>query len=167
MDLLIRKFLQEHILFKEYANEEFIQSLAASMKPRMFVDGAYIIRKGEIGRAMFFNLKGIVEVISEDGESVITLLEEGSFFGEIGILYSMPRTVSCRSRGKSIILTLTKESLDNALKPYPEIEKSIATIAKARLQMHMKKIESQVTDHFGKELTIFITQQELQNVHFI
>jgi hypothetical protein len=45
MDTLIRNFLKEHILFKDYANEEFVTLLAKQMKPRMFVDGAYIIRK--------------------------------------------------------------------------------------------------------------------------
>jgi CRP-like cAMP-binding protein len=95
---LIRNFLRDHILFREYANDEFIDSLVTAMKPRVFVDGAYIIRKGEMGKAMFFNLKGIVEVISEDGnyrldkgETVQNVMGEGSFFGEIGVLYSVPR----------------------------------------------------------------------------
>ena len=70
MENLIRKFLQDHVLFKDYANPDFISSLAASMKPRIYVDGAFIIKKGEIGRAMFFLLKGTVDVVSEDGELV-------------------------------------------------------------------------------------------------
>ena len=164
MDQLIRKFLQEHVLFREYANPDFISSLASSMKPRMFVDGAYIIRKGEIGRAMFFNLKGNVEVISDDGETVINVMQEGSFFGEIGVLYSVSRTVSCRSNGKSIILTLTKEALDAALAPYPQIAKSIALIAEQRYSSHMKKKESAVNEEFGEELNLCITHNELQNV---
>ena len=67
MDVAIRKFLNSHILFREITNELFIDALVAAMKTRVFVDGAFIIRKGEIGRAMFFNLKGNVEVISDDG----------------------------------------------------------------------------------------------------
>jgi CRP-like cAMP-binding protein len=156
--------LREHVLFKEYANEDFIASLAKQMKPRMFVDGAYIIRKNEIGKAMFFNLKGSVEVISDDGETVINVMEEGSFFGEIGVLYSVPRTVSCRSKGKSIILTLTKEALDDALKPYPQIAKSIALIAEERYESHLKKRESSVGEEFGEELNLAITYNELREV---
>jgi hypothetical protein len=45
MDELIRRFLKDHLLFKDYANEDFVAALAKQMKPRMFVDGAYIIRK--------------------------------------------------------------------------------------------------------------------------
>ena len=71
MDIAIRKFLNSHILFREITNDLFIDALVAAMKTRVFVDGAFIIRKGEIGRAMFFNLKGSVEVISDDGTLLI------------------------------------------------------------------------------------------------
>jgi F-box/leucine-rich repeat protein 7 len=40
---------------------------------------------------MFFILKGTVDVVSEDGEMVSNVMTEGSFFGEIGVLYSVPR----------------------------------------------------------------------------
>jgi F-box/leucine-rich repeat protein 7 len=164
MDKLIRNFLEGHVLFKDYANEkEFISSLVRSMKPRIFVDGAYIVRKGEIGKAMFFNLKGCIDILSDDGETVINTMEEGSFFGEIGVLFSVPRTVSCRSNGKSIVLTLTKESLDCVLKPYPDIEHSISLIAKERYSTHLKKLESAVNQDFSEELDC-ITQKELREV---
>ena len=71
MDLAVRKFLANHVLFRDVGNPEFIDSLVSVMKTRVFVDGAYVIRKGEIGRAMFFNLKGSVEVISDDGTAFI------------------------------------------------------------------------------------------------
>jgi CRP-like cAMP-binding protein len=61
-------------------------------------------------------------------------------------------------------LTLTKESLDATLKPYPLIEKSIALIAEERYSTHLKKKESMLSDKFGEELTACITQNELQNV---
>jgi hypothetical protein len=45
MENLIRKFLEEHVLFKDYANPDFISSLVVAMKPRIYVDGAHIIKK--------------------------------------------------------------------------------------------------------------------------
>ncbi|KAI8902399.1 hypothetical protein BC833DRAFT_573403 [Globomyces pollinis-pini] len=164
MENVVRKFLEEHILFKAYSNSNFMDSLAKAMKPRMFADGAFIIKKGEIGRAMFINLKGTVDVISEDGESVVGVMEEGAFFGEIAVLYSIPRTVSCRSRGKSIILVLTKEEFHKTLEPYPQIAASIALIAEQRYALHVKKVESNVNDTFGEELHTCMTQNELRNI---
>ena len=54
MEKLIRKFLEDHVLFKDYANPDFITSLVVAMKPRIYVDGAHIIKKvfgfGNLGR---------------------------------------------------------------------------------------------------------------------
>jgi F-box/leucine-rich repeat protein 7 len=62
----IRKFLEEHVLFKNL-DQNFIQTLSTSMQSRIYNPSEFVIRKGEIGRAMFFVLRGDVEVISEDG----------------------------------------------------------------------------------------------------
>ena len=67
MEANIGKFLQEHVLFKNL-EPSFLQALAGSLQSRVFGANEYIIRKGEIGRAMFFILRGEVQVISEDGE---------------------------------------------------------------------------------------------------
>ncbi|KAJ8327512.1 SCF ubiquitin ligase complex subunit [Batrachochytrium dendrobatidis] len=165
MDISIRGFLEDHLLFKEYAsNTGFIDTLTNLMKTRVFSDGAYVIRKGEVGRAMFFVLRGEVEVISEDGETIINVLKEQSFFGEIGLLFSIPRTVSCRARGRSILLVLTKESLEKAVEPYPRIAVSIAQIAEERYTSHIKQVESSVQVEFGEELKIGVTQQDLKTI---
>nr|KAJ3422097.1 hypothetical protein HK105_001173 [Polyrhizophydium stewartii] len=77
MDISIRGFLENHILFKDYAsNTDFIDTLANLMKTRVFSDGAFVIRKGEVGRAMFFVLRGEVEVVSEDALSIAQIAEE-------------------------------------------------------------------------------------------
>jgi signal-transduction protein with cAMP-binding, CBS, and nucleotidyltransferase domain len=70
MDQNIENFLKEHVLFKDYYNEEFIATLARNLKMRVYTDGTYVIRKGEVGRAMFFILRGEVEILSEDGKSL-------------------------------------------------------------------------------------------------
>lgn len=89
----VMDFLRNLPMFREYCNDnQFINSLAAQMKLRQFHSGEFIIRKGEQSQAMFFILKGSVEVISEDGdESTRKTMDVGSVFGEIGLLFSIPR----------------------------------------------------------------------------
>lgn len=60
------RFLEQHVLFKDL-DVSFLVDLANLMQTRVYNDSDYIIRKGEIGRAMFFVLRGVVEVVSEDG----------------------------------------------------------------------------------------------------
>ena len=67
MDTSIQGFLRNHILFKDYATDEFIATLSSLMKTRLYEDGAFVIRKGDVGRAMFFILRGEVAAVSEDG----------------------------------------------------------------------------------------------------
>ena len=45
---------------------------------------------------MFFINRGRVEVVSEDGEVVFATMNEGKFFGEISLVFSVPRTASIR-----------------------------------------------------------------------
>jgi len=64
-DSLIKN-LHEHFLFKN-VDQEFLESLVNEMHIRLFNKNDNIIVKGEVGRALFFILKGEVSVISDDG----------------------------------------------------------------------------------------------------
>jgi hypothetical protein len=68
LDVSVFKFLREHVLFKDVDDEKFIEKLASSLQIRVYADRDLVIRKGEVGRAMFFILRGQIEVVSEDGK---------------------------------------------------------------------------------------------------
>ncbi|KAJ3098251.1 hypothetical protein HDU97_004173 [Phlyctochytrium planicorne] len=159
----IRKFLENHVLFQNL-DEEFIMSINNSMQSRVYSQNEYVIRKGEVGRAMFFILRGEVEVVSEDGETILNVMKEQSFFGEIGVLFSVPRTASCRARGRCIILNLTKEKLEKLLEGYPQVSEAIAMIAQERFSLHMKQEKSSMKVEFGKEIQLGITNKDLKSV---
>ncbi|KAJ3159299.1 hypothetical protein HDU86_001902 [Geranomyces michiganensis] len=164
IDATIQTFLKTHVLFKDLHDDEFIITLAAAMQTRVYTDNSYVIRKGEVGRAMFFVLRGEVEVVSEDGETVINLMKEESFFGEIGVLFSVPRTASCRARGRCIILTLTKSGLEKAAANHPEVASTIQSIAEERFSSYMKQMESSMLIEFGQELRLGMTQIDLKKI---
>ncbi|KAJ3392721.1 hypothetical protein HDU92_008224 [Lobulomyces angularis] len=159
----IKVFLKEHVLFKGL-DEEFIELLSTSMQIRVYNDMDYVIKKGEVGRAMFFIKKGIIEVISEDGEMVINVMKEGFFFGEIGVLFSVPRTATCRSNGRSIALILTKEKFAKAMAACPQAARVISLLAQERFSSYIKQQESKVEIDFGDELNMAVTKDDLQNV---
>jgi hypothetical protein len=70
LDVSVSTFLRGHVLFKDIKDERFIEKLASSLQIRMYAEKDIIIKKGEVGRAMFFILKGQVEVVSEDGKNL-------------------------------------------------------------------------------------------------
>ncbi|KAJ3118719.1 hypothetical protein HK098_005849 [Nowakowskiella sp. JEL0407] len=162
-ELSVRNFLEDHVLFKGL-DDQFLSSLTNEIQTRIYNDNDFIIRKGEVGRAMFFVLKGEVNVVSEDDETIINVMKEQSFFGEIGVLFSVPRTATCRAKGRCVILILTKEKLHRAVEPYPKVAEAIALIAEERFQSYVKQKEAAADMEFGEELKLGITKDDLQNV---
>ncbi|KAJ3277606.1 hypothetical protein HK104_003166, partial [Borealophlyctis nickersoniae] len=163
LDKAICQFLEDHVLFRDL-DPEFVGTLPALMQTRVYGDGDYVIRKGEVGRAMFFVLKGEVEVVSEDGETIINVMREESFFGEIGVLFSVPRTATCRAKGRCILLTLTKDAMKRAIEGHPQAAFAITQIAEERFTGYMKAKEDNVHVDFGEELQLGMTQSDLKKV---
>jgi len=83
---------------------------------------------------MFFIRKGRVVVYATDEMTEIAYLDEGSFFGEIGILFHQNRSVSVRSITASLISTITNQEFKTILKSFPEYRKFIKKIAIQRLE---------------------------------
>ncbi|KAJ3244442.1 hypothetical protein HDU78_010986 [Chytriomyces hyalinus] len=159
----VQKFLQEHVLFKGL-DEKFLNTLSNAMQSRIYSPGEFVVRKGEIGKAMFFVLKGEVEVISEDGETILNVMKEQSFFGEIGVLFSVPRTASCRAYGRCMILALTKERLQKVLQLYPKVAEAISILAEERYAAHMKQKQAAMTVDFEDEINLSVTSDDLKKI---
>ncbi|KAJ2963737.1 hypothetical protein NQZ79_g1248 [Umbelopsis isabellina] len=91
---------------------------------------------------MFFLLRGVVHVCSRDNECIFATLHQGSFFGEIGILFSIPRTANIIADTKCCVACLTAETLQSILPQYPQVEKVIRFEAEERLSMlHKKRLQ--------------------------
>ncbi|KAL1921420.1 uncharacterized protein VTP21DRAFT_11136 [Calcarisporiella thermophila] len=134
----ISSSLLSHPLFSR-ASPQFIAHLTSRLHCRFFAPNDIIIREGEPARAMFFLLRGRVKVCSKDEESVYCELAGGSFFGEIGILFSIPRTATIVARTKCFIAALRADDLKAVLPLYPEMERIIRFEAEERYAMLMKK----------------------------
>ena len=67
-----------------------------------------------------------VEVVSEDEPpAILATLIEGDIFGEISLVSSIPRRVTVRAKTHVDIFTLSKESLDEVLQHYPDMQEVI------------------------------------------
>eukprot|EP00158_Paraphelidium_tribonemae_P006673 Partr_v1_DN27930_c1_g2_i1_m11842 putative cyclic nucleotide-binding len=123
----------------------FIQDLERRMNYRHLQPGDSIIKEGELGRAMFFIIRGLVTVSSKDGESVFADLGPGQFFGEIGLFFEIPRTADVHAKSRSFLAVLTKAGLDEILPKYPEMMDEIMLEANDRYELLMKKRKQDVS----------------------
>ena len=80
-----------HDHYRRMFTKEFSTRRMMALRPRMVVPGEQIIKKGDIGREMYVLARGEVEVLDDAGK-VVKTLKDGDFFGEIGVLTSLPRT---------------------------------------------------------------------------
>eukprot|EP00276_Gloeochaete_wittrockiana_P016538 CAMPEP_0184362128 /NCGR_PEP_ID=MMETSP1089-20130417/133451_1 /TAXON_ID=38269 ORGANISM="Gloeochaete wittrockiana, Strain SAG46.84" /NCGR_SAMPLE_ID=MMETSP1089 /ASSEMBLY_ACC=CAM_ASM_000445 /LENGTH=359 /DNA_ID=CAMNT_0026702079 /DNA_START=726 /DNA_END=1801 /DNA_ORIENTATION=+ len=111
----------------------FINQLATTLKPRVYAADEYICSVNEIGREMFFIRKGVVEVVSADGNTVFNTMCDGQYFGEIALLVSGKRTASVRARTYVDVYTLSREDLEQVLVDFPEMHARIREVAQMRI----------------------------------
>lgn len=64
-------------------------------------------------------MKGTVEALAHDKKAVLSILEDGSFFGEVGVLITGIRTCSIRSKTSCLFYTISKRMIIQILKKHP------------------------------------------------
>eukprot|EP00002_Diphylleia_rotans_P027719 TRINITY_DN5567_c0_g2_i5.p1 TRINITY_DN5567_c0_g2~~TRINITY_DN5567_c0_g2_i5.p1 ORF type:complete len:1014 (+),score=197.73 TRINITY_DN5567_c0_g2_i5:27-3044(+) len=157
---LNRELVENVPLFKGSNEPGFINSLVVMLKPQVALEGDYIIRHGEIGREMYFISRGEVEVVSGDGKTVFAVLKEGSYFGEIALLFAARRIASIRAIGYCELLMLTKEDFDSVLNFFPSFADSMRAIAKQKIEEERKKREAEAQSQANAQAQ---KQAEAQN----
>ncbi|XP_050525308.1 cyclic nucleotide-gated cation channel alpha-3 [Daktulosphaira vitifoliae] len=118
----------------------FLCELVLKLRPVLFSPGDYICRKGEVGKEMYIVSRGKLQVVTDDGKSVLAVLRAGSYFGEISILNmgtaGNRRTASVRSVGYSDLFVLSKKDMWDVLKEYPTARIRLEAIATKRLEKY-------------------------------
>uniref|UniRef100_W5MTF2 Cyclic nucleotide-gated potassium channel n=1 Tax=Lepisosteus oculatus TaxID=7918 RepID=W5MTF2_LEPOC len=116
----------------------FIRMLARQIRPCLFRANDVICRRNDFGSEMFFIEKGEVDVLSQDERNVIVKLKAGQYFGEGSLLFSEPRSTTIRAATNCDMYVLSKKSLDETVKYYPDICKEIKEAAAAKRDLLIK-----------------------------
>jgi acyl-CoA synthetase (AMP-forming)/AMP-acid ligase II len=89
--------LIEQVPFFKHASSDFLRDIIPRLDARQFAPGDTLVHEGDVGDEMFFLTKGQVEVLRGDPPQRLTVLREGSFFGELAILTDAPRAATVRA----------------------------------------------------------------------
>jgi voltage-gated potassium channel len=106
-----------------------IADIVARLRSRTYPAGAYVVRKGERGDAMYFIVSGRAEV--RLGRPLATLAE-GDFFGEMALLDRKPRSADVVTLVPSTLLVLEVADFYQLAAQQPALIASIEAEAKRR-----------------------------------
>ena len=73
-----------------------------------------------------------MEVIGDDGETLIRTLSDGDFFGELALLHEQPRTATVRAVGYCDLYSLGREAFRRTISRYPDFVAHIERISRER-----------------------------------
>ncbi|MBN2012752.1 Crp/Fnr family transcriptional regulator [candidate division KSB1 bacterium] len=104
-----------------------------------------ILVEEDAGSSMFLILRGRVKVsrVSDDGREVIlSILEDGDFFGELSLLDGKARSASVTAIENSEVLLLRRGDFLNLLESYPQISIGMLKELAARIRRSDSQIKS-------------------------
>ncbi|XP_026315804.1 cyclic nucleotide-gated cation channel subunit A isoform X2 [Hyposmocoma kahamanoa] len=108
-----------------------LEALVLKLKLQVFSPGDYICRKGDVGKEMYIVKRGRLQVVADDGKTVLATLSAGSVFGEVSVLEiagnrtGNRRTANVRALGYSDLFCLAKRDLWEALADYPDARNTL------------------------------------------
>ena len=106
--------------------------LIKKMQYRTYAKEEFILREGEFSSEMYFLLKGKVKV--SKGDTFLAMLNEGSFFGEMGAVAKGPRTASVQAQTPVHAFVLMGSDVQQMMAVSPEAGQKLVGEATARLE---------------------------------
>eukprot|EP00760_Papus_ankaliazontas_P002672 PhM_4_TR11224/c0_g1_i1/m.18384/K04954/HCN1; hyperpolarization activated cyclic nucleotide-gated potassium channel 1 len=150
-----RRLLMQVPMFKD-APEELIAEFTHALVEELVPAGESVVSQGEIGSEMFFVVHGIVEVTGvneETGEEVqLALLQEGAWFGEIGILKEVPRTASVHTVTSCDLMVLSKQRFHEILDRHRD--HPFVKAIEDELSRRLEEFESAVKGFLGVSMAV-------------
>lgn len=94
-----------------------------------------VFRQGDEGDAAYVIMQGSADVVvnTPKGETVVAVLSDNAFIGEIAILCDVPRTATIRAKSELQTLKIKKEDFLGLVKEFPEMAVEVMRELAARL----------------------------------
>ncbi|HEX4882716.1 MAG TPA: mechanosensitive ion channel family protein [Casimicrobiaceae bacterium] len=103
--------------------------LAGELRPRLYVDGDVLFRKGEPADSLFVLAWGRVRVLDEDAAGTrkeLAALDAPGYVGEMGLLTGQPRAATVVAAGEAKCFRLDKAGFDAILRNRPQIVEELS-----------------------------------------
>jgi len=174
-------------LFRDFADDE-AAAVAATVTDRQYGKHQFVVREGDPGDTFFLLVRGSVSVcrIAPDGrETILSILKEGDFFGEMSMFDSSLRSASIKALTEVEVGTINREEFLDLLDRNPKIGRLlvielaerlraanalIAATTSQDIRARLASLLLNLSDQFGEpvengiKISLRLTNQEMANM---
>ncbi|KAJ0410307.1 hypothetical protein P43SY_002639 [Pythium insidiosum] len=139
--LYLNRDVVSKIAFFASQDDMCVSYLMGILDPEFCTPGEYVFKEGQVGRHMYFLVKGVAEILfhaDTPQEVVVATLLEGSYFGEIAMLTMSKRAASIRAKTYISLFVLSRSGLDRISLHYPDMAHNILQEFKKKIT-HIKQ----------------------------
>jgi len=174
-------------LFREFGDEQ-LDAVRETIAERNFPKHQFIVREGEPGDTFFVIASGSVAVcrVASDGrETILSILKEGDFFGEMSMFDSSLRSASIKTLTEVRVGAVRRDDFLNLIDANPQIGRLlvielsdrlraanalIAATTSQDIRARLASLLLNLADQFGERvengtrITLRLTNQEMANM---
>jgi ATP-binding cassette subfamily B protein len=117
---------------------DLLATTAKRLSIERYAAGDVIITQGEIGDKLYLIVRGQVEVLAADAggrQRLMAVLWSGDHFGEMALMWDMPRTATVRARTAVELYSLNKEDFNTLLATVPGLRDRLEQMVIKRSQL--------------------------------
>jgi len=147
----IAKLFRSIYLFKDLSDEELalISDITAE---RDFFVGEVIFKEGDVGDAFYAVLEGKVRISKEingAGEEALTILDKGSYFGEMALIDEFPRSASAVAHTDCRVLMMDKADFSQLLSRNKELAYKLLWVFCQVLSQRLRDTNEKIINLFA------------------
>ena len=137
-------------LFAE-AEEHFIAALATRLKPEVYLPEAFVLMKGQLGKAIYFIERGRVQVTwASDTKNMLNRITIEDYFGELGLFVNEKLKFTVRAETHLDTYRLDRGDFEWVMKDFPQGALHVAARLPNVLPHNMaRKAEMDIYDYAG------------------
>ena len=125
--------------FFQDQDESIMKEIVEMLQADIALEGQTIIHEGQNAERMFFINVGSVHVMAPHALYHVAVLEQYSYFGEIGLLVTHGRhSTTIRARKRCQLSTLSKENVIKLLNVFPNFNMAFRREALRRMKLSQK-----------------------------
>eukprot|EP00002_Diphylleia_rotans_P019724 TRINITY_DN3813_c0_g1_i5.p1 TRINITY_DN3813_c0_g1~~TRINITY_DN3813_c0_g1_i5.p1 ORF type:complete len:1110 (+),score=238.90 TRINITY_DN3813_c0_g1_i5:56-3385(+) len=157
-------------IFSQVEEPGLYDSIVVHLKPQVALPGDVIIRENEIGKEMYFIVKGEIEVYSERNGQVYATLGDGGYFGDVALIFEENRMASARAQSYCDLLILRKSDFNVLCEFYPLLQEKVHEMVQQKIREQNAKprqqsISSSTSHSSTRKQESLLSQQQSKYVN--